>query len=146
MIEIGHYRDCMIETANVLYGTRELPPAPPPEPREPWIPPLRFRFIGPYLIPLRFGPTVAQIKGAVTRHYEIENIDIVSHRRDVSRPRQVAMYLSKKLTRNSYAEIGRRFGGRDHTTVIHAVREIGRRRLENEKLDADIRALEGRLS
>jgi chromosomal replication initiator protein len=62
----------------------------------------------------------------VARHYNVSRTDICSARRtaNVVRPRQVAMYLAKTLTLRSLPEIGRRFGGRDHTTVLHAVRKI----------------------
>ena len=56
--------------------------------------------------------------------------------REVARPRQVAMYLSKQLTPKSLPDIGRRFGGRDHTTVIHAVRQIEKLRASDAELDA----------
>ena len=60
------------------------------------------------------------------RHYNIRLSDMHSARRarQVARPRQVAMYLAKQLTARSLPEIGRKFGGRDHTTVMHAVRKI----------------------
>ena len=54
---------------------------------------------------------------------------------------EVAMYLSKQLTPKSLPDIGRRFGGRDHTTVIHAVRQIEKLRASDAELDADIRLL-----
>ena len=62
----------------------------------------------------------------VSRHFKITRTDILSPRRsrDVVRPRQVAMYLAKSLTARSLPEIGRRFGGRDHTTVLHSVRKV----------------------
>ena len=62
----------------------------------------------------------------VATHYNVGKVDLLSARRTamVVRPRQVAMYLSKILTLRSLPEIGRRFGGRDHTTVLHAVRKI----------------------
>ncbi len=58
--------------------------------------------------------------------YNVSRADLLSSRRtaNVVRPRQVAMYLAKVLTLRSLPEIGRRFGGRDHTTVLHAVRKI----------------------
>jgi chromosomal replication initiator protein len=58
--------------------------------------------------------------------------------RSVARPRQIAMYLSKQLTTRSLPEIGRKFGGRDHTTVIHAVRKIEQLRDEDPALDEDV--------
>jgi len=69
---------------------------------------------------------IDDIQKLVASHYNVSRADIVSSRRtaNVVLPRQVAMYLSKALTPRSLPEIGRRFGGRDHTTVIHAVRKI----------------------
>ncbi len=61
--------------------------------------------------------------------------------RAVVRPRQVAMYLSKVLTPRSYPEIGRKFGGRDHSTVIHAVRTVEALRVTDSELDAEIAAI-----
>lgn len=69
---------------------------------------------------------IEDIQKLVATHYNVSKADILSSRRTaaVVRPRQVAMYLSKILTLRSLPEIGRRFGGRDHTTVLHAVRKI----------------------
>ncbi|MGE5369646.1 MAG: chromosomal replication initiator protein DnaA [Chloroflexota bacterium] len=69
---------------------------------------------------------IDDIQKLVASHYNISRADILSSRRtaNVVRPRQIAMYLSKTLTLRSLPEIGRRFGGRDHTTVLHAVRKI----------------------
>jgi chromosomal replication initiator protein len=69
--------------------------------------------------------------------------DLVSARRAraVARPRQVAMYLSKTLTSKSLPEIGRGFGGRDHTTVIHAVKKIEELRATDPQLAEDIELL-----
>jgi chromosomal replication initiator protein len=66
------------------------------------------------------------IQRVVARQYNVSRSDLLSSRRtaNVVRPRQVAMYLAKTLTLRSLPEIGRRFGGRDHTTVLHAVRKI----------------------
>jgi chromosomal replication initiator protein len=70
--------------------------------------------------------TIDEIQRKVAEHYNIRLTDMHSARRarNVARPRQVAMYLSKQLTARSLPEIGRKFGGRDHTTVMHAVRKI----------------------
>src|SRR3546814_20197811 len=65
--------------------------------------------------------------------------------RAVVRPRQIAMYLAKKMTPRSLPEIGRIFGGRDHSTVIHAVRTIEALRAHDADIDADIRALQQQL-
>ena len=69
---------------------------------------------------------IEDIQKLVATHYSVTRADILSSRRTatVVKPRQVAMYLSKALTLRSLPEIGRRFGGRDHTTVLHAVRKI----------------------
>ncbi|HRJ70020.1 MAG TPA: chromosomal replication initiator protein DnaA [Beijerinckiaceae bacterium] len=69
---------------------------------------------------------IEDIQRLVANHYSVSRADILSSRRTatVVRPRQIAMYLSKTLTLRSLPEIGRRFGGRDHTTVLHAVRKI----------------------
>ncbi|WP_300297590.1 chromosomal replication initiator protein DnaA [Ferrovibrio sp.] len=70
--------------------------------------------------------TIEEIQKRVAEHYSIRFADMHSPRRAraVARPRQVAMYLAKQLTSRSLPEIGRKFGGRDHTTVMHAVRKI----------------------
>ncbi len=70
--------------------------------------------------------TVSDIQKAVVNHFAIKIADMTSasRARNVARPRQIAMYLSKKLTTRSLSEIGRKFGGKDHTTVIHAIKKI----------------------
>jgi chromosomal replication initiator protein len=70
--------------------------------------------------------TVEDIQRRVAEYYRIRLADIHSPKRTktVTVPRQVAMYLAKQLTSKSLPEIGRQFGGRDHTTVLHAVRKI----------------------
>ncbi|HEY0441058.1 MAG TPA: chromosomal replication initiator protein DnaA [Xanthobacteraceae bacterium] len=69
---------------------------------------------------------IEDIQRMVARHFNVSRADMLSSRRtaNVVRPRQIAMYLAKMLTLRSLPEIGRRFGGRDHTTVLHAVRKI----------------------
>jgi chromosomal replication initiator protein len=87
--------------------------------------------------------SIDEIQTRVSEHYRIRKAEMTSARRarEVARPRQVAMYLSKQLTPRSLPEIGRRFGGRDHTTVIHAVRQIEKLRSQDPELDSDIRLL-----
>ena len=87
--------------------------------------------------------SIDEIQTQVAEHYRIRKAEMTSARRarEVARPRQVAMYLSKQLTPKSLPDIGRRFGGRDHTTVIHAVKQIERLRASDAELDADIRLL-----
>lgn len=69
---------------------------------------------------------IEDIQRIVARHYNVSRQELVSNRRTrvIVKPRQIAMYLAKTLTPRSFPEIGRRFGGRDHTTVLHAVRKI----------------------
>ncbi|MAE37104.1 MAG: chromosomal replication initiator protein DnaA [Pelagibacteraceae bacterium] len=87
--------------------------------------------------------TIDEIQNKVSNYYNINVDDLISSRRlrSFARPRQVAMYLSKKLTSRSLPEIGRKFGGRDHTTVIHAVKKIDQLKSENEKFDEDVSVL-----
>jgi len=91
--------------------------------------------------------TIDEIQKLCAAHYRIDASEMRSHRRAraVARPRQVAMYLAKKLTPRSLPEIGRIFGGRDHSTVIHAVKTIEAMRLDNPEMDADIRTLQRQL-
>lgn len=91
--------------------------------------------------------TVDEIQKACAAHYRIDPAEMRSKRRAraVARPRQVAMYLSKKMTPRSLPEIGRIFGGRDHSTVIHAIRTIETLRRDHADIDADIRALQRKL-
>jgi chromosomal replication initiator protein len=84
--------------------------------------------------------TVDEIQKKVAEHYSIRLADMHSPRRlrTVARPRQLAMYLSKQLTSLSLPEIGRKFGGRDHTTVMHAVKKIEELRQNDRSLSEDI--------
>ncbi len=87
--------------------------------------------------------TVDEIQKAVCEHFALKQADLLSQRRTraIARPRQVGMYLAKTLTTRSYPDIGRRFGNRDHTTVIHAVRQIERFKAEDPAMASDIDAL-----
>ena len=87
--------------------------------------------------------TIDEIQKAVSAHFELKPIDLVSARRAraVARPRQIAMYLAKRLTTRSLPEIGRKFGGRDHSTVIHAVRRIEELRDSDNDIDGAVRLL-----
>ena len=84
--------------------------------------------------------TIDEIQNKVCNYYNIKIDDLISSKRirTFARPRQVAMYLSKKLTTRSLPEIGRKFGGRDHTTVIHAVKKIEELKESNSKFDEDV--------
>jgi len=92
--------------------------------------------------------TVENIKKTVAQHYNIKTSDMDSKRRtrSIARPRQVAMALSKELTNHSLPEIGKFFGNRDHTTVLHACRKIKELRTEDPLLDENFRILERTLT
>ncbi len=93
--------------------------------------------------------TIEEIQKKVAEYFNIRMADMHSARRarPVARPRQIAMYLAKQLTSRSLPEIGRKFGGRDHTTVMYAVRKIEEMRAGDPAMDEDIdllrRMLEG---
>ena len=80
------------------------------------------------------------IQKTVAAHFQIRLSDMTSARRmqSVARPRQIAMYLAKMLTTRSLSEIGRRFGKKDHTTIIHAVKRIEKLMAEDSELSADV--------
>lgn len=84
--------------------------------------------------------TIEEIQKRVAEHFNIRIADMHSARRAraVARPRQVAMYLAKQLTSRSLPEIGRKFGGRDHTTVMHAVRKIEELRAKDASFAEDV--------
>ena len=88
--------------------------------------------------------TVELIQRTVADYYKIKVADMYSKRRPsaIAFPRQVAMYLAKELTQKSLPEIGELFGGRDHTTVLHAVRKIGGERTKNPEMNHAIHVLE----
>jgi chromosomal replication initiator protein len=88
--------------------------------------------------------TVELIQKTVADHYKMKVADMFSKRRpsNIAMPRQVAMYLAKEMTQKSLPEIGELFGGRDHTTVLHAVRKIGRERLNDAELNHALHVLE----
>ena len=92
--------------------------------------------------------TVDEIMRKVSEHYNLRIADLLGPKRTrtIARPRQVAMYLAKTMTQRSLPEIGRRFGGRDHTTVIHAVRRIKELQDTDQRIAEDVvllrRALE----
>lgn len=87
---------------------------------------------------------VAKIQAAVARRYLVSKTDLLSQRRTrtVVRPRQIAMYLAKTMTEKSLPDIGRRFGGRDHTTVLHAVRKFEGLRADDPAIAAELDELE----
>ncbi|MDP3370871.1 MAG: chromosomal replication initiator protein DnaA [Brevundimonas sp.] len=84
--------------------------------------------------------TVDTIQKTVAEHYALKQADLISERRAraIARPRQVAMWLAKQITTRSLPDIGRRFGGRDHTTVLHAVRRIEALKADDPVLARDV--------
>ena len=87
--------------------------------------------------------TIDDIQRKVADYYNLRLSDLLSARRSrtIARPRQIAMYLSKILTTRSLPEIGRKFGGRDHTTVIHAVKKIEDLRVGDVAIDEEVEVL-----
>jgi chromosomal replication initiator protein len=88
--------------------------------------------------------SVENIQKTVADYYKIKVADMYSKKRpaNIARPRQIAMYLAKELTQKSLPEIGDLFGGRDHTTVLHAVRKIGAERLQLTEVNQQLHVLE----
>jgi chromosomal replication initiator protein len=88
--------------------------------------------------------SVENIQKTVADYYKIKVADMYSKKRpaSIARPRQIAMYLAKELTQKSLPEIGELFGGRDHTTVLHAVRKISGERLQLTELNQQLHVLE----
>lgn len=107
----------------------------------------------PSLCPMCGAPSkpiamVAHIQSMVAAYYKIPVREMVSARkgREVARPRQVAMYLSYENTPKSLPDIGSRFGGRDHTTVMYAIRKIQSLMLADKEMESDVRELRQRLA
>ena len=92
--------------------------------------------------------TIDEIQRKVAEHYNIRLADMHSARRsrNVARPRQVAMFLAKQLTARSLPEIGRKFGGRDHTTVMHAVRKVEELAQEDPSFAQDVEVIKRALT
>jgi len=88
--------------------------------------------------------SVENIQKTVADFYKIKVADMYSKKRpaSIARPRQIAMYLAKDMTKKSLPEIGELFGGRDHTTVLHAVRKIGEERQRNPELNQQLHVME----
>ena len=87
--------------------------------------------------------TIEEIQRKVAEHFNIRLSDMIGPKRvrTIARPRQIAMYLAKHLTPRSLPEIGRRFGGRDHTTIMHGVRKIDELRATDSQLSDDLQLL-----
>ncbi len=91
--------------------------------------------------------TVDEIQKLTADHFGLKQADLLSERRtrSVARPRQVAMWLCKQHTTRSYPDIGRRFGGRDHTTVLHAVKKVEELLTSDDQIARDVEALTRKL-
>lgn len=116
------------------------PPLPPPPVHPQWIKMIQD-------LPDPKGPSVKEIKICVAQHFNLSPRDLESPRRfaKIVVPRQIAFYLARKLTTRSFPEIGRRFGNRDHTTILHSCRVIERRMQKDIKLAQTVRLLEAQL-
>jgi chromosomal replication initiator protein len=88
--------------------------------------------------------SIASIQQKIADYYKIRTSDLFSstRERDIARPRQLAMFLSKKHTLSSLVEIGKKFGGRDHTTVMHAIKQINKLLSNDNELLNDLIAIE----
>jgi chromosomal replication initiator protein len=109
-----------------------------PEPERRWDP----------LPSLRLKSTVAHIQDVVARSYKLNPncmIDKGGHKREITWPRQVAMYLARDITGKSYPTIARLFGGYDHTTIIHACNAVKQRMRYDEMYAEDVEVIRGRL-
>jgi chromosomal replication initiator protein len=91
---------------------------------------------------------IRRIQREVAEYYDIAEIEMVSNRRsrEVAQPRQVAMFLARELTTKSLPEIGRYFGDRDHTTVMHSLNVVAERMAINDDVRDDVAILRERLS
>jgi hypothetical protein len=94
------------------------------------------------------GPSVKDIKRCVAVHFNLSLRDLESPRRfaKIVVPRQIAFYLARKLTTRSFPDIGRRFGGKDHTTILHACKLVARRMETDPNLAQTVRCLEAQLA
>jgi hypothetical protein len=96
----------------------------------------------------QYEPSIAEIQKKVCAHYGLRRLDMHSARRDhrVARPRQIAMYLCRRLTSCSLPQIGRHFGHRDHTTVMHAIRRIEQLRVNDADFDKEMKEVMSSIS
>lgn len=131
------------KTIPIIGGKQVVPPSPPPPPARDWL------LIASALIPVPLNSTrtIKQIQVMTAAKFGLQLHDLFANRRtwDIVRPRQVAMYLACRWTKKSLPEIGRLFGGRDHTTVLHAKNAIEALRTRDPDLNAKITELEAEL-
>ena len=130
-------------------GITDPPPPPPPaDPKE--VAALREEVVR-LSVELRwlresFNPKRILVEDCMretARHFGVTRKELVSNRRflAITRPRQVAMYVAKQVTGQSYPEIGARFGNRDHTTVLHAIRKVTALMADNEQFREDVETI-----
>ena len=98
-----------------------------------------------FRLEVSFNPKnyLVSIQNTVSNYFNIALSEMLSQRRSrpLARPRQIAMYLAKSITSRSLPEIGRKFGGRDHTTVMHAVKKIEELKLSDVNFNEDLELL-----
>lgn len=106
-----------------------------------------YMFVGMYLVPSPRRIFIREVQERVAEHYglPVRIMDEGSRFRAHARPRQVAMYLAKRFTTKSLPEIGRAFGGRDHTTIIHGIRQIEKLRREDGEVQYALRRVSEQL-
>ncbi len=128
------------------WKAREPEPEVEPEPVIVFPPakPIWFSFDDPEEKP---APKIRQIKMAACAHFQVSPIDLISKRRtkEVVYPRQVAYFVAKSLTTHTLPEIARKFGGRDHTTILYGVRKIERLARQDWRVAYDVAHVEGML-
>ena len=123
---------------------------PPEEPPEPTVKQQEEASVAPPDDPIELYTNkvrLIDIQNLVAKHYGITRHDILSQRRQnkITMPRQVAYWLSKTTTLMSYSQIGRRFGPRDHTTIMHGVQKIERMMQSDENLRAEVEGLKNQI-
>jgi hypothetical protein len=129
---------------NVPYGEVKIAPPVEPDHMPEWYHCMWFHdlVLKPYL-PSARHPSIERIQASVAKFYGLAATDLLSARQfaKVVRPRHVAMYLCRTLTPRSFPEIGRLFGNRDHTTILHGVNKITRDMQSDERLASEIKTL-----
>lgn len=137
---IKHHGDAFVRPSPVI--VIEPPPLPePPAPPEPSI------VLADMVTEIEEGPrpvTIREIQKCISKHFNISMAELLASRRlaKIVRPRQIGFYLARKLTSRSLPEIGRRFGGKDHTTVLHACKKVEERMAADPNLARTVAELE----
>jgi hypothetical protein len=145
-------RERKIAARAITHAASAQPVSPPPEAIKTWAErqkqihaPVKtwFWIVDEIDPPLPLKLSIEEIQIAVARHCQVAHAELISARRHVAivRPRQIAMFLARHMTLHSLPVIGRKFGNRDHTTVLHAVRKIEALRTDDPKLAGDLEAI-----